>query len=98
MQWVKNCIFRGVEGYILLGRGVQKQTLNQEVSFPDLFILPEIVNGPVVTDHTVVDDVSPIAESQGHFLILLGQENRQVFVLQASDLILEHVDHDWGQA
>jgi hypothetical protein len=49
-------------------KGGSKQELNQEVFLPNLFVLSDIINSSMLTDHAVVDNLSPIAESQGDFL------------------------------
>src|SRR5262245_36792076 len=74
------------------------QKLEGEVLCTDGLVLPEGLDGSVVADVALLQDVDAVGEVEAEVHVLLGEQYGQTVALEPADLLLEMVDHEGSQA
>src|SRR5262249_9763661 len=69
-----------------------------EVLGADGLVLPEGLDGSVVADVPLLQDVDAVGEVEAEVHVLLGKQDGEAVALEPADLILEMVDHEGSQA
>src|SRR5690606_11203625 len=78
-------------------QGERIHASEEEVLVAYRLVLPEFVNAAVISDVAVFDDIGPVAQAEGHLLVLLGQQYGQSRLFQFQNLLLEHLHDDRRQ-
>src|SRR5260370_28786115 len=81
---------------LLCERGLRDS--HHEVTFPYLFVCPQLVDTPLMPDHAFLDDVGAVTHLQGKPDILLGQQDTEAALLAPEDPLPYRLHHERGQA
>src|SRR6266852_1685510 len=69
-----------------------------QISLSDLFVCTQLLHGPLMADHALVDDVGAVTHLDGESDILLGEEDADAALLEPQDPLADRPHHERGQA